>query len=121
MKKLEKFYEVLGLDIDASFEEIEKYEQLSKELDPKNNDDQDFFKEEFLKVQEAYVQIKKNFVLAKTNVDNKYSLKSDVNNLNQSDDLQDKNKNSKIRKFFKTKFSNLTDIRFNWSQFILAN
>ena len=104
MKKLEKFYEVLGLDIDASFEEIEKkYEQLSKELDPKNNDDQDFFKEEFLKVQEAYVQIKKNFVLAKTNVDNKYSLKSDVNNLNQSDDLQDKNKNSKIRKVFQNK------------------
>ncbi len=52
---MEKYYKTLGLENDASQEEIqEAYERLSKELDPKNNDNQEFFVEEFKLLQEAY-------------------------------------------------------------------
>jgi hypothetical protein len=52
---MKKHYKVLGLEEGASKAEIEKkYKELSKEYDPKNNDNQEFFKEEYEKVQEAY-------------------------------------------------------------------
>ena len=64
---MEKYYEILGLNKGASKEEIEKkYKILSKEFDPKNNDNQDFFKEEFKKIQEAYEVLIKDAILAKT-------------------------------------------------------
>ena len=64
---MEKYYEILGLNKGASKEEIEKqYKKLSKEFDPKNNDNQDFFKEEFKKIQEAYKVLIKDAILAKT-------------------------------------------------------
>ena len=45
---MKKYYDILGLSEGASKEDIEnKYKRLSKEFDPKNNDNQDFFKEEF--------------------------------------------------------------------------
>lgn len=52
---MKKYYKALGLEEGSSKEEIEKkYKELSKEYDPKNNDNQEFFKEEYEKVQEAY-------------------------------------------------------------------
>ena len=52
---MKKHYKVLGLEEGASKAEIEKkYKELSKEYDPKNNDNQEFFKEEYEKLQEAY-------------------------------------------------------------------
>ena len=52
------YYETLGLQEGASQEEIQTaYERLSKELDPKNNDQQDFFIEEFALLQDAYVAL----------------------------------------------------------------
>ena len=52
---MKKHYEILGLEVGASKEDIEKsYEKLAKKFDPKNNDNQEFFKEEYEKVQEAY-------------------------------------------------------------------
>tara|TARA_X000000950_G_C13866266_1_gene640881 strand:+ start:1382 stop:2014 length:633 start_codon:yes stop_codon:yes gene_type:complete len=64
---MKKYYDILGLDEGASKEQIEKqYKKLSKEFDPKNNDNQDFFKEEFKKIQEAYKVLIKDAILAKT-------------------------------------------------------
>jgi hypothetical protein len=55
---MKKYYNVLGLEEGASKEDIEKnYKELSKELDPKYNDNQDFFKEEFALLQEAYEKL----------------------------------------------------------------
>jgi len=52
---MKKYYKILGLEEGATKAEIEKkYKELSKEYDPKNNDNQEFFKEEYKKVQEAY-------------------------------------------------------------------
>ena len=52
---MKQHYKALGLEEGASKAEIEKkYKELSKEYDPKNNDNQEFFKEEYEKVQEAY-------------------------------------------------------------------
>ena len=62
---MEKHYKTLGLKESASQEEIKTaYERLSKELDPKNNDNQDFFKEEYDKVQEAYEALYNSSILA---------------------------------------------------------
>ena len=47
-------FETLGLQEGASQEAIqEAYDRLSKELNPSNNDNQEFFKEEYEKVQES--------------------------------------------------------------------
>lgn len=52
---MKKHYKALGLEEGVSKAEIEnKYKELSKEYDPKNNDNQEFFKEEYEKIQEAY-------------------------------------------------------------------
>lgn len=62
---MKNYYEILGLDEGASKEEIrEAYERLSKELDPKNINDQEFFKEEYKKVQEAYKALHNSSMLA---------------------------------------------------------
>ena len=57
-------FETLGLQEGASQEEIQTtYERLSKELDPANNDNQEFFKEEYDKVQEAYKALSQTSIL----------------------------------------------------------
>ena len=49
------YYKILGLENGASLSDIEaSYNKLSKELDPANNDNQEFFVEEFALLQEAY-------------------------------------------------------------------
>ena len=62
---MKKHYKTLGLEDGASQEEIQTaYERLSKELDPKNNDNQEFFIEEYKKVQEAYKALSNSSILA---------------------------------------------------------
>lgn len=58
-------FETLGLQEGASQQAIqEAYDRLSRELDPKNNDNQEFFKEEYKKVQEAYEALYSSSILA---------------------------------------------------------
>jgi hypothetical protein len=61
---LKKHFEILGLKETASQKAIqEAYDRLSKELNPSNNDNQEFFKEEYEKVQEAYKVLSKSSIL----------------------------------------------------------
>jgi curved DNA-binding protein CbpA len=58
-------YKTLGLQEGASQQEVqEAYDRLSKDLDPANNDNQEFFKEEYKKVQEAYKALHNSSILA---------------------------------------------------------
>ena len=57
--------DTLGLSQGASQEQIqEAYDRLSKELNPANNNNQEFFKEEYKKVQEAYEALSNSSILA---------------------------------------------------------
>ena len=62
---MKNHYQTLGLDEGASQEAIqEAYERLYKELNPVNNDNQEFFIEEFEKLQEAYKVLRNSSILA---------------------------------------------------------
>ncbi|MDG1314353.1 MAG: DnaJ domain-containing protein, partial [Flavobacteriaceae bacterium] len=62
---MKKHYNSLGLKEGASQEEINTaYDKLSKELNPSNNDNQEFFEEEYKKVQEAYKALSNSSILA---------------------------------------------------------
>jgi hypothetical protein len=62
---MKKYYDALGLKKGASQEAIqEAYDKLSKELDPANNDNKEFFVEEYKKVQEAYKALSNSSILA---------------------------------------------------------
>jgi len=62
---MKNYYKTLGLKEGASQEEIQAaFERLSKELDPKNNANQEFFVEEYKKVQEAYKALRNSSILA---------------------------------------------------------
>ena len=57
-------FDTLGLREDASQEQIqEAYHRLSKELNPANNDNQEFFVEEYQKLQEAYKALNQSSIL----------------------------------------------------------
>ena len=69
-------FESLGLKEGASQEEIqEAYDRLSKELNPSNNDNQEFFIEEYKKVQEAYKALNQSSIL-KNNDSSKSTIRS---------------------------------------------
>jgi hypothetical protein len=62
---MEKYYKTLGLEKDTSQKEIQQaYEKLSKELNPSDNYNQEFFIEEYKKVQEAYEALSNSSILA---------------------------------------------------------
>ena len=62
---MKNHYQTLGLEDGASQEAIqEAYERLYKELNPVNNDNQEFFIEEFEKLQEAYKVLRNSSILA---------------------------------------------------------
>jgi len=85
------YYKILGLENGASLSEIEaSYNKLSKELDPKNNDDQDFFIEEFALLQEAYKALT-----------GKESKEADINTSDISDVFDDSDTLVSILKIFK--------------------
>ena len=61
---MKKHFDILGLPEGASQEAIqETYDRLSRELDPKNNDNQEFFIEEYEKLQEAYKALLNSTIL----------------------------------------------------------
>ena len=67
---MRKHLKTLGLQESATNEEIQAaYERLSNDLDPKNNDNEVFFKEEFEKVLEAYKALSSASILAKVSRD----------------------------------------------------
>jgi hypothetical protein len=73
---MRQYYDTLGLQENASQEEIQAaYERLSKELNPSNNDNQEFFKEEYEKVQKAYQALNQSSIL-KNSDSSKTSLSS---------------------------------------------
>jgi uncharacterized protein (TIGR02145 family) len=64
---MKNHYNALGLNEGASQEEIqEAFDRLKKELDPTNNNNQDFFIEEFEKLQEAYKALRNTSILSTT-------------------------------------------------------
>lgn len=96
---MKKYYEILGLEEGASKQAIqEAYDRLSVELDPKNNNNHEFFIEEFQLIQEAYGALINNSILPKSSnqksinpsvnrninkpkSDNNFGLKNDIINL----------------------------------------
>ena len=65
---MKKYFLTLGLEEGASQEQIQKaFERLSKELNPANNDNQEFFVKEFKKVQESYKALSNSSILATDN------------------------------------------------------
>lgn len=67
---LQTHYQVLGLAEGCSQLEIEKaYTRLSKELNPKNHEHSEFFREEYNKVVEAYNALKSATILAAQGAD----------------------------------------------------
>ena len=101
---MKKYFEILGLEKGASKQEVQKaYNRLSKELDPKNNDNHDFFLEEYQKVQEAYNALISSSTLTskKTIVSNKNShTNNDKDNSNEKDSDEDSliDKSSNMKK-----------------------
>ena len=84
---MKKYYQILGLELGASKEEVEmRYNQLSDELNPKNNDNQDFFKEEYAKVQEAYRILIKEALLSKKTTNSDSNSKDEVKENESSTD-----------------------------------
>ena len=65
---MKNHYQTLGLEEGASREDIQAaYDRLSKELNPSDNDHQDFFVEEYDKVQQAYRALNQSSILKAPN------------------------------------------------------
>mgnify|MGYP002640391125 CR=1 FL=1 len=93
-------YETLGLQEGASQEAIqEAFERLSKELNPANNENQEFFIEEYEKVQEAYKVLRNSSILSATSqftgISNSSIGKSTFKNNNPKNQLKSKLKRHK--------------------------
>ena len=89
-------YKTLGLKEGTSQEEIKTaYDKLSKELNPSNNDNQEFFKEEYEKVQEAYKELRNSSILTTKKGVQKHErkpFKSSIKNTKDSPPIPIKNK-----------------------------
>ena len=78
---MKQYFEILGLEDGASQQQIHAaYKRLSKELNPSNNHNQEFFKVEYRKVQKACEALSNSSILAdksiKVTTTNKPSEKS---------------------------------------------
>ena len=95
---MKKYYEILGLKEGATKQEIKKaYNKLSKELDPKKNNNEEFFVEETNKLKEAYDKLMNTSILSSKKVSSKISTKkenTEPNNANQNIDPNKSNKRS---------------------------
>jgi hypothetical protein len=98
---MKKYYDILGLQEGASQEEIqEAFDKLSKEIDPVNNKNLEFFIEEFEKIQEAYKMLRNSSILSiDKGIQNSNTKPS--NNFNSSVSNIDLIKNSKKINFVK--------------------
>ncbi|MEO0036985.1 MAG: hypothetical protein RIQ59_196 [Bacteroidota bacterium] len=95
---MKNHYNTLGLNEGASQEEIqEAYDRLKKELDPTINNNQDFFIEEFEKLQEAYKALRNTSILS-TTISKEKVPTFEFSNLS-SKVLDDNNKKSKLKDF----------------------
>ena len=86
---MKKYYDILGLHIDATQKEIdEAYDKLSVELNPKNNNNEDFFKVEYLKIVDAYNAISNKSKLGVTKiVSSNRSFDTDINKDNSDEEF----------------------------------
>ncbi len=83
-------HQTLGLEEGASQEAIqEAYNRLYRELNPANNDNQEFFIEEFEKLQEAYKVLRNSSIL---------KVKNEVSKIKTFDGLTDKNLEKNLSK-----------------------
>ena len=86
---MKNHFKSLKLEQGASQEAIQAaYERLSKELDPAENDNQDFFVEEYAKVQEAYKALSQSSIL-KNNDSSKRSVTSNRDEFSSSSNSSD--------------------------------
>lgn len=91
---MKKHYGILGLEEGASQEAIqEAYDRLYKELDPEKNKNQEFFIEEFEKLQSAYKVLRNSSILS-TERSIKNSNTKPSNNFNNSESNSELIKNS---------------------------
>jgi hypothetical protein len=98
---MKKYYDILGLQEGASQDEIQKaFDKLSKEIDPVNNKNQEFFIEEFEKIQKAYKMLRNSSILS-TEMGIQNSNTKPSNNFNSSLSNSDLIKNSKKLNFVK--------------------
>ena len=96
---MKKYYEILGLNIGANKQEIKKaFNKLSKELDPKKNDNQDFFIEEMKKLKEAYDKLMNSSILSTKKVLNKSSKNEHLPSSKTNNEKP--NSNKKKKRFF---------------------
>ena len=96
---MKKYYEILGLKEGATKQEVKKaFNKLSKELDPKKNDNQDFFIEETKKLKEAYDKLMNSSILSTKKVLDKPSKKKDLPSNKTSN--EEPNSNQKKKSFF---------------------
>ena len=88
------YYKILGLEDGASLSDIEaSYNKLSKDLDPANNNNQEFFVEEFKLLQEAYKAL--------TGKEPEELKEADINTSDISDVFDDSDTLVNILKIFK--------------------
>tara|TARA_B110000114_G_scaffold134173_1_gene140689 strand:- start:2087 stop:2773 length:687 start_codon:yes stop_codon:yes gene_type:complete len=86
---MKNHFKSLKLEEGASQDAIQAaYERLSKELDPAKNDNQDFFVEEYAKVQEAYKALSQSSIL-KNNDSSKRSVISNRDEFSSSSNSSD--------------------------------
>jgi hypothetical protein len=89
---MKKYFEILGIPEGSSQEVIqEAYDKLSKELNPKNNDNQEFFVEEFEKLKEAYKSLSNSTILKSSE---KSYINSDVNEVQNESSIKKPNNDS---------------------------
>ena len=87
---MKKYYEILGLKEGATKQEIKKaYNKLSKELDPKKNNNEEFFVEETNKLKEAYDKLMNSSILSTKKFVGKSNKKK---NISSTDIINDKPK-----------------------------
>ena len=84
---MKKYYEILGLKEGATKQEIKKaYNKLSKELDPKKNNNEEFFVEETKKLNEAYDKLMNSSILSTKKVVGKSNKKKNISSTDMSND-----------------------------------
>lgn len=98
---MKNHYLTLGLEEGASQEAIqEAYERLYKELDPKKNKNQEFFIEEFEKLQAAYEVLRNSSILVVDSGDKiKKNIDSNNENTNQTQFIKNNNPNAFKKKY----------------------
>ena len=109
---MKKYYEILNLKEGSSQIEIKNaYEKLSKELDPKKNDNHEFFIEEYQKVKDAFEKLSNTQTLEKpkgSSSTHNPRIKSDFENKTNKND---KRKNVNNKNMFENPFSSKGRIR----------